>query len=145
MFLKDRKCTIKLSCVYPGEVLDILSNLPNSNSFGLDEIDTSILKLVKDEITPALTHIINLSIQTKKFPDSWKDSKIVPLHKKDDHLDPKNYRPVAINSILSKVLEKVIAKQMSTYLEVNNFIQPSHHAYGKDHITSTAVNEMLDT
>ena len=119
---------MEFSPVHPDEVLEILSNLPNSSSFGLDEIDTSVLKLVKEEVAPALTHIINLSIQCQRFPEKWKDSKIVPLHKNDDVLDPKNYRPVAINSILSKMLEKVVSRQMSSNLIPYDLIHPNHHA-----------------
>ena len=84
-----------------------ISNLKNTAAFGLDEIDTSTIKLVKWEVIPAVTHIINLSITTRKFPTAWKKTKVVPLHKKDDPLNPKNYRPVAIVPILSKILERV--------------------------------------
>ena len=85
-----------------------MSNLSNSASFGLDEIDTYIIKLIKDDITPAFTHIINLSLTTNVYPEAWKKSKVIPLYEKDDVLNPKNYRPVAIIPILSKVLEKAV-------------------------------------
>ena len=73
------------------------SNLSNFNASGLDQIDTSIIKLVKSEILPAVTH----------------KSKIIPLHKKDDLLNPKNYQPVAIVPILSKILERVIFNEIT--------------------------------
>ena len=68
----------------------------DSKSSGLDSIDTLILKLAGPNIFPALTHIINLSIATQQFPSSWKIAKVIPLFKKDNPLNPKNYRPVAI-------------------------------------------------
>ena len=113
---RPRSSSFKLSTVHPDEVEEILSNLNNSSAFGLDQIDTYIIKLVKAEILPAITHIINLSITSRKFPSAWKKSKIVPLHKKDDQLDPKNYRPVAIVPILSKVLERAVFNQLIKYL-----------------------------
>ena len=88
-----------VSVVHPDEVEKIISNLSNSSSFGLDLIDTFIIKLVKAEILPALTHIINLSIFTRTYPSLWKKTKVIPLHKKEDLLNPKNYRPVAIIQI----------------------------------------------
>ena len=91
-----------------------------------------------------LTHIINLSISTKKFPDSWKKVKVIPLHKKEDLLNPKNYRPVAIVPIFSKVLERVIFNQMIQYLNNNNLIHPNHHAYRANHNTTTALLQMYD-
>ena len=65
----------------------LICNLKNSGSVGLDFIDTSTIKLAKSEITPAITHIINLSIKQSKFPNEFKKAKVVPLHKKDDVLN----------------------------------------------------------
>ena len=108
-------------------------------------IDTSIIKLVKAEILPAVTHILNLSITTRKFPSAWKKSKVVPLHKKEDPLNPKNYRPVAIVPILSKILERVVFNQMLEYLNQNNLLHPNHHAYRAQHNTTTALIQMYDS
>ena len=139
-----RTCTFELAPVHPDEVEKILSSLSNSNSFGLDMIDTYTIKLVKADILPALTHIINLSITTKTFPASWKRSKVIPLHKKEDLLNPKNYRPVAIIPIFSKVLERVIFNQMVAYITDNSLIHPNHHAYRAGHNTTTALLQMYD-
>ena len=107
-------------------------------------MDTYIIKLIKPDILPAITHIINLSIYTQIFPTLWKKSKIIPLHKKEDLLNPKNYRPVAIIPIFSKVLERVIFNQMVAYITENNLIHPNHHAYRANHNTTTALLQMYD-
>ena len=121
-----RKCSFKLGNVHPDEVESIISSLNNSTAYGLDFIDTYAIKLIKKEILPAVTHIINLSISSRTFPEAWKKVKIIPLHKTDDLLNPKNYRPVAIIPILSKILEKVISNQMTKYLTENALIHPNH-------------------
>ena len=130
--------------MHPDEVEKILSSLSNSTSFGLDMIDTFIIKLAKEDILPAITHIINLSISTKVFPTLWKKSKIIPLHKKEDTLNPKNYRPVAIIPILSKILERVIFNQMVAYITENSLVHPNHHAYRAGQNTTTALLQMYD-
>ena len=90
----------------------------------MDQIDTYTIKLIRQDILPALTHIINLSITSEEFPTYWKKSKIIPLHKKEDLLNPKNSRPVAIVSIFSKVLERVIFNQIcSICVKITSFIQ----------------------
>ena len=94
--MTNRSCSFTLHAVHPDEVAKLISDLKNTNSVGLDLIDTKIIKLIQAEIVPALTHVVNLSISTQEFPAFWKSSKIIPLHKKDDLLNPKNYRPVAI-------------------------------------------------
>ena len=104
--MAGRSCSFSFSAVHPEEVEKVISGLSNSSSFGLDGIDTYIIKLVRSEILPALTHITNLSLSTQVFPTSWKRSKIIPLHKKEDLLNPKNYRPVAIIPYFQKFLRE---------------------------------------
>ena len=71
----------------------------------------------------------NLSIEHKKFPTKWKIAKIVPLYKgKGSKLDSKNFRPVAILPVLSKVLERAMFLQIIKYMDSNNYFNPSHHA-----------------
>ena len=80
----------------------------------------------------------------EKFPEDWKLAKIIPLHKKDDTLDPQNYRPVAILSPLSKVLERVVHDQLYKYFTINKIIHPSLHGYRKNRSTLTALLQMYE-
>ena len=114
--MAKRTCVFELEPVHPDLVEKIIDSLKNSNSVGLDCIETKIIKLIKPEILPALTHVINLSISTRVFPTGWKQAKIIPLFKKGDHLDPKNYRPVAILPIFSKILERAVFNQVIKYM-----------------------------
>ena len=143
--MRNRTCSFKFKPVQPEKVEEMISQLSNSSSFGLDNIDTYCIKLAKKELLPALTHIVNLSISQNKYPTAWKKTKIVPLLKGSaDPLNPKSYRPVAIVPVLSKVLEKVIFGQLSEYLRQNRILHPSHHAYRGGHNTTTALTSMYD-
>ena len=142
--MKKRKCCFNLQSVHPDEILKIISNLKATQSCGLDDINSTIIKLVKHELTPAITHIVNLSIQQKSFPLQWKRAKIIPLHKKDEVIYPKNYRPVSLLPIFSKILERAIFSQIIQYFEENDLIHPSHHGFRQKHSTSTALLQMFD-
>ena len=89
-------------------------------------------------------HIVTLSIMQKRFPTSWKYTKLIPLHKKLSQLDPKNYRPVAILSPLSKVLEKIVYRQLYNYFSNNKIFHPSLHGYRQHRSTQTALLQMYD-
>ena len=115
--METRTCTFHLQPVHPDEVLKVVKEMKMSKSTGLDNIDARTLKLVILDILPALTHVINLSITNLEFPDLWKLSKVIPLLKKDDPLNPKNYRPVALLPVMSKILERVVFKQVVHYVE----------------------------
>ena len=80
----------------------------------------------------------------KKFPQSWKYSKVIPLHKKEDVLERKNYRPVAILSPLSKVLEKIAYEEIYNYFTNNKLFHPNLHGYRKNRSTQTALLQMYN-
>ena len=119
--------------------------MKTSKSCGKDNIDTYVIKLAKVELTPVLTHIINLSITNSVFPSTWKCAKVIPLHKKDEVIYPKNFRPVSLLAISSKILERAIFLQLINYLESNNLLHPSHHGFRAMHNTCTALLQMVDT
>ena len=125
--MTDRHCEFSLHAVHPEDVLKIIKALKNSKSTGTNYIDTFIIKLVAQDILAPLTHIINLSISKATFPSLWKHAKVVPLLKKGDPLIAKNYRPVALLPIFSKILERVIFNQLAVYLDSYSLIHPNHH------------------
>ena len=136
-----------LKPVHPDFVMKIIGSLPCSKATGLDDIDTFVLKLVKEMITPAVTHLINLSIQNSTFPNKWKHAKVIPLFKpgSDDKLAPKSYRPVALLPVLSKVLERVVFAQIVQYMNDHDLFHPNHHGFRSKHSTLTAMLQMYDT
>ena len=95
----------------------------------MDDLDNFSVKLAAPVIAKPLHHIITLSIMQHEFPSQWKCAKVLPLHKKLDVLKKKNYRPVAILSPLSKVLEKCIYEQLYCYLTENKILHPNIHGY----------------
>ena len=93
----------------------------SSSATGVDNIDNNILKMVAEDIAPAITKIINLSVKASRFPKIYKHSKIIPLLKpKKPPLECKSYRPVNQLVSLSKLVERAIFTQLVEYLEENN-------------------------
>ena len=111
--MQDRTCSL-----HPDERLEIVKAMKMSKSTGLYNIDAWTLKLVILEILPSVTHVINLSLASMEFPSAWKLAKVIPLLKKDDPLNPKNYRPVALLPVMSKILERVVFKQVVQYVRI---------------------------
>ena len=139
--MRNRQCQFKLKLVTEQEVLKIINSLNNSSSTGVDYIDTSTIKLVRNEILPAVTKIINLSIETSVFPNIYKHSKIIPLKKKPSLSDMgcSSYRPVNLLPIPGKIVEKAVFNQLVKYLEDNKLLHPNHHGGRKGHSTTTAL------
>ena len=142
--MRNKVCRMSLSHVSVEKVTKILKGLSNSRSTGIDELDNFSIKLAADTISQPIHHIVSLSLIQKKFPTSWKYSKVLPLHKKLDPLERKNYRPVAILSPLSKVLEKIVYEQIYSYFSRNQLFHPNLHGYRKNLSTQTALLQMYD-
>ncbi len=47
-------------------------------------------------------------------------AKIIPLFKEGNRCDPGNYRPISILSVASKMLERIVYKQMNEYLRIES-------------------------
>ena len=73
------------------EVTRALETLNPNKSIGHEKIPPRVLKLVCNVLVPSLTNIFNVCIQTSNWPEQWKRGIWVPLHKKDNHSDIKNY------------------------------------------------------
>ncbi len=54
-----------------------------------------------------LANLINSSLTLGKFPDKWKLSEVIPLHKEGDQEIPSNNRPLLLLEVLSKICERV--------------------------------------
>ena len=136
----------EFSPVAPYLVDKIIRNMKTSKSCGLDNIDSFTLKLIREQITPPLTHIINLSLTSGVFPACFKVGKVLPLYKgKGGILEPSSYRPVYLLPVASKVLERCIFLQIVSYMEGNNYFHPNHHGFRSGHSTATALLQMYDS
>ena len=121
------------------ELREILKKSGIKTSFH-DKLPANILKQVIEELLPHLCAIINKSLLTGSC-DGMKESTIVPLLKKAG-LDPeilKNYRPVADLVFLSKLSERVVEKQMSEHMSMNNLHSKHQHGYKIYHSTETLI------
>ena len=96
-------------------------------SAGPDEISQECLLIGKSILAKPLTAIINESIKQGCVPDSWKEAVVIPILKKGDAQNKENYRPVSCLTAASKVLEKVVCEQMTSYLEENNLLPENHY------------------
>ena len=122
-------------------VKSIVRNLTNTGATGRDGISTEVLKKYVHVITGPLTHIINMSIHFGVYPSAWKLGQITPLPKGGL---TKNWRPICINTGMSKCLETVINNQISGWMEGSSLYCTTQHAYRKVRSVSTTLIK-LDT
>ena len=125
------KSRLKLRNVREKDVLKILGSMKNKKSSGIDNMSNQCLKFVQKEVVAPLTHLVNVSINNGFVPEWWKTAKVVPLFKSGDQSNPTNYRPISLLSTFSKVMEKVIAKQVVDYMNKNNLFYSKQFGFRK--------------
>nr|XP_047141284.1 uncharacterized protein LOC124816226 [Hydra vulgaris] len=97
-----------------------LSNLNMYKSVGPDNVHPKVLKECSEFLSSSLAIIFVKSFITGSIPKLWSCANVVPLFKKGNKLDPTNYRPVSLTSIVGKVMERIIKDHMMVFLIENN-------------------------
>ena len=95
-----------LKPVIPEDIQDIISSFDINKSIGPNSLPIFIIKICNDFFSYYLSKIINISFITGVFPQLCKTAKVIPIFKKDDPLNVKNYRPISLLPIFSKIFDK---------------------------------------
>ena len=103
------------------EIYNILISIDSNKTYSIDEISGRFLKDGAELLTETLCKIINLSLDSK-FSVMCKTTKVKPFYKKDKNTEHKNYRPVSLLPMLSKIIERVIFKQFTEHLEKHDIL-----------------------
>ena len=84
-----------------------------------------VLKDCAEVLAPPLLLLIIftlLPLWNPAEPSGWKVANVVPVHKKKARSKTKNYRPVSLLSIVSKVMEEIINTSIMNFLERENLL-----------------------
>ena len=126
------------------EVINIVSNFQNKQSFGFDNIPVNIMKSSISYVAEPIAAIINSSLDSGIFPDILKVAKVCPIFKNGDKSDFQNYRPISVLPSFSKIFEKVVQSRLLSYLHLNNILCSNQFGFRKNHSTYMALIELYD-
>ncbi|MGL5708301.1 MAG: reverse transcriptase family protein [Aeromonas sp.] len=110
-------------------VIRKLKLLKAGKSPGLDGVPPIVLQQCADELAQPLTNLFIKCYQFSSIPDAWKIGVISPIYKGGDRNCPQNYRPVALLSVVSKVMESIIDDAMREVLNKNSFFVNEQHGF----------------
>ena len=101
------------------------------------DIPNKLIKLASHELSKPFSYIYNQSIVQGIVPNILKVSRITPIFKSGDATDPANYRPIAVLSPFTKILEKIVNDQLISFLSYQ-------FGFREDHSTELAILEITD-
>ena len=85
----------------------VITNLDSSKASGPDCIPVVVLKNYEHELSYILSELFNKCLKESCFPDCWRVSSVVPVFKNvGERSTAKNYHPVSLLSLVSKLFEK---------------------------------------
>ena len=130
--------------VQPNTTSNLLKSCNINKAAGIDNVFDRFLKDGADVLGISITQICNLSIRLFHFPKDCKVAKLKPLHKKGTKTDPKNFRPISLLPIVSKIFEKVIHEQTMEYLTANNILYKYQSGFHKNDSTDTSLSYLTN-
>ena len=112
--------------ITPEQVLRAIHGLPSGKSCGVDGVTNELLKLTADAIRVPLATIFSQSLREGVFLAIWKESILTPVPKPGKDLSQlASYRPIALLSCLSKLLERLVHEQLVIHCLSNDHL-PDH-------------------
>ena len=88
--------------------------------------------------------MISRSLATGIVPLQLKIAKIVPVFKSGNTAVMDNYRPIALLSNFSKILEKVVCLRLYSFLDSNNILSGSQFGFRQGHSTTHPMVHFLN-
>ena len=110
-------------------VLSLLRRLNSNKSHGPDELSYQLLKLVAEEIAPALTIIFQQSYDLSSTPKDWNSAIATPIFKKGLKSDPSKYLPISLTCICCKNIEQIMLSHIAKHMAKTNILINEQHGF----------------
>jgi hypothetical protein len=99
------------------EVEIAIVKLKKYKSPGRDHILIELIQAGGEILLPAIHKLSNSIWNKEEMPDQWKQSIIVPVHKKGDKTDCNNYRGISLLSVSYKILSNILLSRLGPYID----------------------------
>ena len=103
--------------VTPRMVKKVMTDLDLSKTSGSECIPVVVLKNCEPELSYIPAKLFNMCLKESYFPNCWKVLSVVPVEHIGERSTAKNYRPVSLLSVISKIFEKLVNDVLVDHLE----------------------------
>ena len=98
-------------------------------------VSSNFIKQTISVIVNPLFHVLKLSLNTGVVPSQFKIAKVIPIFKAGEKNSMDNYRPISLLSIFSKIMEKIVASRLQSYLDTNGILSKWQFGFRSGHST----------
>ena len=119
------------------ELLKIIRVLNINKAHGHDDISMMICDKL---LIKPLTFLFKTSVRSSHYPDIWKKSNIIPVHKKNDKRLVNNYRPISLLPVFGKLFEKIIFNKTYKFLLEEKLLNPNQSGFRP---SDSCINQLI--
>eukprot|EP00117_Sycon_ciliatum_P008800 scpid69633/ scgid2070/ RNA-directed DNA polymerase from mobile element jockey; Reverse transcriptase len=113
----------------PRTVCRELRKIVPSKATGSDGVPGRVLKQCCEELCRPVAQLFSKAFRQGRQPSLWKLASVVPVHKKGSKSATKNYRPISLLPILSKVMEAIINRSLMGFLERRHILTANQYGF----------------
>ena len=144
VFLSRTNLKLHIS-ITPKMVKKVITNLDSSKASGPDCIPVVVLKNCEPELSYILAKLFNTCLKESCFPDCWKVSSVVPVFKNvGEKYTARNYRPVSLLSVVSKIFEKLVNNRIVDHLENCGLFSDFQYGFRSSRSTADLLTVVSD-
>ena len=143
--LSPSNVSSSISCfeVTQGEIIAAIDEMKGNASCPTKDVPAQVFKQCKLVLSKPLFLIWKKSFLCGEIPNEYKNQMIIPVHKKGSKTLAKNFRPISLTSHEVKIMERVLRKRITNYLENFNLINDSQHGFRRFHSCTTQLLSQL--
>lgn len=124
--------------------LETIKELNENKSSGIENINSKLILDAMKAIPHVFVRMLNMSLASGVFPDDWKTARICIIPKKGDLRNMNNLRPISLLSIMGKIIEKFVKKQLVEYFESNHLFFNYQFGFRANRSTQDAIFLLVD-
>ena len=111
------------------ELKEVIAKLKNGKAPGEDNIPSELYKYSSNKFKARLLRFFNQIYIQETIPEEWQNAIIIPIFKKGDKTDPKNYRGISLLNSCYKIYAKILNGKLKLYSE--NFLDEEQCGFRK--------------
>ena len=127
------------------EVFNCILSLKPKRSTDHYEMSNWFLKIINPVVVPYLYILFNRILEEENIPASLKIAKVIPLHKNGTKDEETNYRPIALTPVLSKIFEKLLARNIRDFLKKFNILNVEKYGFREKRSTVDAILKLVES
>uniref|UniRef100_A0A1B6M019 Reverse transcriptase domain-containing protein n=1 Tax=Graphocephala atropunctata TaxID=36148 RepID=A0A1B6M019_9HEMI len=139
----NNTANFKWTIVTPNDVINAVKGMSNSDSLDVYSMSNNLLKSIIVSVAEPLAVSINYLLRDGIFPEQLKISRVCPIFKSGPKDQPQSYRPVSVIPVLGKLIEILVYKQITSFWEDCNLLNPSQYGFRKDRSTFDALDQLV--